>query len=257
MHVRIRAPLWGLVGVAVAIALWQILATTADLGPTLPTPGQTLTALIQAFGLASFWLSVMNTVIVAVEGLLIGIVVGVVAGILIGVSPTLMHATRVTLEFLKPIPPIVILPLAVLVLGPSQAMAVFLIFFNTALTIVYQTASGVRETDPVTVETGRSYGMGRLEILNRIVVPSASAFIATAIRVTMPAALIVAVVAGLIGGGPGLGRDLYIASSASRFDDLYAYVIVLGLLGLFFQLLSVALEKRVLHWHPSYRPEVH
>lgn len=253
---RTRTYALGTVGAIGAIIIWQLVAVLAHVGDALPTPAATLEALIDQLGMQVFWLSVMNTLIVALEGLAIGIVAGTVLGLVIGSSVVLSHATRAVLEFLKPIPPIVILPLAVLVLGPTQQMALFLIVFNCTLTIIHQTANGVRETDPVTIDTGRSYGLSNAEITRRIVVPSASAFIATGVRITMPAALVITVVAGLLGGGPGLGHDIYQANSASNFATLYAFVIVLGVLGLLFEVASKALERRVLHWHPLHRVEI-
>lgn len=248
---------YGLVGIVATIAAWQLVAAVGGIGPTLPTPGAAAVALVGVLGTGSFWADVLVTVVIALIGLIAGIIIGAVLGILIGSSEALTRATRGVLEFLKPIPPIVILPLAVLIWGPTVSMAIFLIFYTCMLTIIYQAINGVRETDPVALETARSYGLRKPEILIRIVVPSASAFIGTAIRVTMPSALVVAVVAGLLGGGPGLGLDIFQANSASDYAAVYAYVIVLGVLGVLFQAASASVEKRVLHWHPSYQEVAH
>jgi ABC-type nitrate/sulfonate/bicarbonate transport system permease component len=245
----------GLAGVVVALLAWHLVAMTSS-GAAIISPLQTWTALMDAFATPAFWKSVGMTLVVAGQGFGLAIAVGVPTGILIGWSRLLGHATRVPLEFLKPIPPIVIMPSVILILGPTQDMAVFLIFYGCVMPIIYQTATGVKEVDPVAVETGRSYGMGRAEILYRIVFPSASAFIGTALRIAMPTALIVAVVAGLLGGGPGLGRDIFLAMSAGQYDYLYALVVVLGFLGLAVQFVEHRIEGRMLHWHTSYRTGV-
>ena len=167
-----------------------------------------------------------------------------------------MHATRVPLEFLKPVPPIVVLPIAVLVLGPTMEMGVVLVVFGSFISIAVQTAAGVFDTDPVARATGRSYGMGRGEVLGRIVLPSALPYVGTAIRIAAPIALIVAVIAGLLGGGPGLGRSVLLSQISGDRDQLFAYVLILGVLGLVFQGLSQWGERRLLHWHPQYRKAV-
>lgn len=247
--------LYGTLGILGAIAVWQFVATIVS-DNTMASPLQTVTAMFEAFRDVTFWSSVWVTIQMAVIGLGFALVVGVIVGVLIGWSTVLTHATRVPIEFLKPIPPIVVMPIAVLVLGPTFEMGVFLIFYGCVLPITYQTVNGVKETDPVAMETGRSYGMKQPEILYRIVLPSTSAFIGTAARIALPISLIVAVVAGLLGGGPGLGREIFQAMGAGNQPHLYATVILLGILGLLFQYVGSAVETRLLHWHPTYRAEV-
>ena len=246
----------GALGVAVALGVWQLAATVGPAaGTSLPSATASIGKLVELFGSGEMWRATGDTLVIALTGLILASVVGVVLGIGIGASPLAMHATRVPLEFLKPIPPIVILPIVVLVLGPTIGMGIFLVFFGCFVAIAVQSAAGVFDTDPVARATGRSYGMGRGEILSRIVLPSALPYIGTAIRVAAPTALIVAVVAGLLGGGPGLGQSLLQAQISGNQEQLFAYVLILGILGLIVQGLSQWGEQRLLHWHPQYRKE--
>ncbi|KKI20008.1 MULTISPECIES: ABC transporter permease [unclassified Leucobacter] len=247
----------GALGVVAALGLWQLAATTGPLADSpLPTATEAIAALLGLLGTPAMWIATWDTVAMALAGLVIAAVAGILLGIGIGVSPLAMHATRVPLEFLKPIPPIVILPIVVLVLGPTAGMGIFLVFIGCFVSIVVQASAGVFDTDPVATATGRSYGLGRSEILARIVLPSALPYIGTAIRVAAPTALIVAVVAGLLGGGPGLGQSLLLTQIAGDQSKLFAYVLVLGILGLIVQGLSQWGERRLLHWHPQHRKQV-
>jgi len=248
-------PVLGALGVIITLFVWQ--AASANMGPVAPLPSATavIAKTLELLLTAGLWESTAVTVLMAVVGLAIAIVIGVIVGIAIGTSPVAMHATRVPLEFLKPIPPIVILPVVVLVLGPSVEMGIFLAFFGCFVSIVVQSAAGVFDTDPVARATARSYGMGRVETLARIMLPSALPYIATAVKVCAPTALIVAVVAGLLGGGPGLGQSLLLAQMSGNREALFAYVIILGLLGLVFQGVSQWGERSLLHWHPQHRKE--
>lgn len=247
---------YGAVGFLIVLAVWQLLAMGPLAGGGLPTAMDTLGELGAVVVTPRFWDDVWLTVVVAIGGFLLAVVVGVVVGVLIATSQVTMHATRAVLEFLKPIPPIVILPLVVLVLGPTGNMGIFLVFYGCVLAIVMQTAAGVFDVDPVAIATARSFSMGRLEILWRVVLPSALSYIGTAIRVSIPASLIIAVVAGLLGGAPGLGNSLLRAQLSGSLPLLFAYVIVLGVLGLVFQGVSEMVERRMLHWHPSFRKEL-
>lgn len=244
----------GAVGVLLALGAWQLAAVAGPLANSpLPTATESISALLGLLGSAGLWSSIGDTVLMALVGLGIAAVSGVILGIGIGVSPFAMHATRVPLEFLKPIPPIVILPVVALVLGPTVGMGVFLVFIGCFVSIVVQSSAGVFDTDPVAKATGQLYGLRRGEILTQIVLPSALPYIGTAIRVGAPTSLIVAVVAGLLGGGPGLGQSLLLAQINGNQPELFAYVLVLGILGLIVQGTSQFAEQKVLFWHPQYR----
>lgn len=244
----------GALGVLLSHSLWQLAATVGPMANApLPSVTESFSALGSIIGTSELWQSTLDTVIMALLGLALATAVGVTLGIGIGISPLAMHATRVPLEFLKPIPPIVVLPITVLVMGPTMGMGVFLVFIGCFVAIAVQTSAGVFDTDPVLRDTGRSYGMRRGEVLGRIVLPSAMPYIGTAIRVSAPVSLVIAVVAGLLGGSPGLGKSIFLAQVSGRQEVLFAYVLVLGLLGLLFQWLSQFGEQKLLHWHPQYR----
>ena len=249
---------WGVgaLGALIVLGVWQVVAVGPLAGSPLPTAGEAVGELAGLVVTAEMWSAVWDTVAMAVLGLVVATVAGVLLGVGIGVSPLAMHATRVPLEFLKPIPPIVILPVVVLVLGPTAGMGVFLVFIGCFVSIVVQASAGVFDTDPVARATGQSYGLSRGEVLWSIVLPSALPYIGTAVRVAAPTALIVAVVAGLIGGGPGLGQSLVQTQIAGNQPRLFAYVLVLGLLGLIVQGVSQWGERKLLHWHPQYRKQV-
>jgi ABC-type nitrate/sulfonate/bicarbonate transport system permease component len=246
----------GALGALIALGVWQLAAAGPLAGSPLPTAGEAIGELARLVVTPEMWAATWDTVAMALLGLAIATAAGVLLGIGVGVSPLAMHATRVPLEFLKPIPPIVILPVVVLVLGPTAGMGVFLVFIGCFVSIVVQASAGVFDTDPVAKATGQSYGLSRGEILWSIVLPSALPYIGTAVRVAAPTALIVAVVAGLIGGGPGLGQSLVQTQITGNQPRLFAYVLVLGILGLVVQGLSQWGERRLLHWHPQYRKQV-
>ena len=244
----------GLAGIITALVVWQLAASVGPLAESpLPSAAAAIEQALALLGSPEMWSAAGVTLAMAVGGLVIGALLGIALGIVTGVSPLAQRASRVPLEFLKPIPPIVILPIVVLVLGPTAQMGVFLVAFGSIWAIAMQTSAGVYDTDPVMIATSRSYGLRRGERLRRVVLPSATPYIGTALRVAAPTALIIAVVAGLLGGGPGLGQSLLLAQLSGDQDLLFAYVLILGVLGLLVQSLSRWGERRMLHWHPQYR----
>ena len=157
------------------------------------------------------------------------------------------------IEFLRPIPSVALIPLAVLVYGTGLQSKVFLATFASFWPLLIQTIYGVQDVDPVATDTARAFQLGRFERLWRITVPSAVPYIATGIRIASSVALILCVTAELVIGSAGLGREINGASSGGNVDLMYAMIIATGLLGWLLNIAATMVERRVLHWHPSQR----
>ncbi|MCI1833657.1 MAG: ABC transporter permease [Bifidobacterium tibiigranuli] len=252
---RTAALAYGAIGIILLLIAWQWGSTKVVSKSALPSIPDVVSALRELVVQGSFWTGVALTLVIALAGWAIAAVAGVALGIAIGIFAPVQAATRILLEFLRPIPAIVILPLAMMVFGPTTKMGIFLVIFGVMLPITAQTAAGVESVDPVMRNTARSFGMSSREILWRVILPGASPYIGTAMRVAAPVTLIMAVVAGMLGGAPGIGNALSVAQTVGRSDTLFAYVLVLGCMGMATQAASVSIERRLLHWHSSYRGE--
>ena len=204
---------------------------------------------------ATFWKDFAYTVRGWALGLLIATVLAVPIGIVLGSSELAGRAFRVPIEFLRPIPSAVLIPLLFLTLGTTLKSEVFLAAFGAFWPLLVQTIYGVRDIDPIAVDTARSFGVGRLERLRRITFPSALPYIMTGIRISSTVSLILAFTAELFMGTPGLGQAMNYAQAYGLNDQLYALAIAAGLLGLAVHFVMTALERRVLRWHPSQRLE--
>ncbi len=112
---------------------------------------------------------------------------------------------------------------------------------------------GVRDVDPVAIDTARSFGLGWLERLYRITLPSSVPYIATGLRISSTVSLILAFTAELFMGIPGLGQLMNFAQSYGLNNQLYALAIATGCLGIAIHIVFSALERRALRWHPSQR----
>jgi ABC-type nitrate/sulfonate/bicarbonate transport system permease component len=156
-------------------------------------------------------------------------------------------------EFLRPIPSVALVPLAVLIYGVGLESKVFLAAFASFWPLFVQTLYGVQDVDPVATDTARSFGLGRFERLWRIKLPSAVPYIATGLRISSSVALILAVTAEIVIGSEGLGRSINLARQGGAIELMYALIITTGLLGWLLNILTTQAERRVLHWHPSHR----
>ena len=201
----------------------------------------------------AFWSAFVHTVRGWALGLGCATLLAVPIGIVLGSSALAAAAFRVPIEFLRPIPSAALIPVLFLTLGTNLKSEVFLATFGAFWPLLVQTMYGVRDVDPVALDTGRSFGLGRLERLYRITLPSAVPYIATGMRISSTVSLILAFTAELFMGTPGLGQKVNVVQAYGLEDQLFAYAIAVGFLGLAIHLVFSALERRGLRWHPSQR----
>jgi ABC-type nitrate/sulfonate/bicarbonate transport system permease component len=243
--------------IAFALLLWEAVSRAGLISTNdLPSMTTTMKELWSMMHTATFWKDFAYTVRGWALGLLIATVLAVPIGIVLGSSELAGRAFRVPIEFLRPIPSAVLIPLLFLTLGTTLKSEVFLAAFGAFWPLLVQTIYGVRDIDPIAVDTARSFGVGRLERLRRVTFPSALPYIMTGIRISSTVSLILAFTAELFMGTPGLGQAMNYAQAYGLNDQLYALAIAAGLLGLAVHVVMTALERRVLRWHPSQRLEV-
>ena len=253
---RFELPSWGAacLSVAGALALWELLSRTGLLSERhIPAMSDTFRELFGLLGTGPFWDAVANTMKGWALGLGIAMGLAIPLGILIGSSRLLYRSVRVIIEFLRPIPSVALIPLAVLIYGTGLQSKVFLAAFASFWPLLIQTLYGVQDIDPVATDTARSFGLGRFERLWRVKLPSAVPYIATGIRISSAVALILSVTAELVIGSAGLGRSINVAQSGGALDLMYALIITTGIIGWLLNILATRAERRVLHWHPSQR----
>ena len=240
--------------IAAALAAWELISRTGLISQTdLPAMSTSFSELWSMLQTREFWTNLGYTVRGWGLGLLIATALAVPLGIVLGSSQLAARAFRVPIEFLRPIPSAVLIPLLFLTLGTNVKSELFLAAFGAFWPLLVQTMYGVRDVDPVATDTARSFGVGRLERLVRITLPSALPYIATGLRIASTVALILAFTAELFMGIPGLGQAMNFAQSYGLNDQLYALALATGFLGVAIHLAMVALERRALRWHPSQR----
>lgn len=256
---RIRLPRWSypLLSVIAALALWELLVRIGILSAnSIPPMSETFAELFQVVQTAELWQAVWATIQGWALGLGIAVALAIPLGIVIGSSRLLYRSVRVIVEFLRPIPSVALIPLAVLVYGTGLESKVFLASFAAFWPLLIQTLYGVQDIDPVATDTARAFGLRRFEILWRVKLPSAVPYIVTGVRISSAVALILVVTAELVIGAEGLGRSINIARSGGAVELMYALIIVTGMLGWMLNIVMTRGERRVLHWHPSQRDAV-
>jgi len=243
-----------LVSIALALGVWELVSQAGLIDRRdLPPMSAAMSELWSMAQTHAFWTAFAQTVRGWALGLAIATALAVPFGILLGSSDTAARAFRVPIEFLRPIPSAALIPLLFLTLGITLKSEVFLATFGAFWPLLVQTMYGVRDVDPVTIDTGRSFGLGGLERLYRITLPSSVPYIATGLRISSTVSLILAFTAELFMGTPGLGQLENVAQSYGLNEQLYAIAVATGFLGIAIHVVFSALERRALRWHPSQR----
>jgi ABC-type nitrate/sulfonate/bicarbonate transport system permease component len=181
----------------------------------------------------------------------LAVVVAVPLGLLMGSVSLLYRLLEPITEFVRPIPAAAYIPVAILFLGIGKEMKIFVVFLACLFPILLNTYGGVRAVDPVLVDTGRTFGVSRLQALRQIIYPAALPSILTGMRISLGISLIVAVVAEMIAGNSGIGYFILDKQRIFRVPEMFAGIFTLGLLGFFINFVFLKVEQHVLRWRAT------
>ncbi|WP_406451974.1 ABC transporter permease [Streptomyces sp. NBC_01622] len=247
----------GAAGLAAFLALGEVVPRVGIVKEAyFPPTSKIASALWDELRDSAFWSALGDTLTGWALGLAIAVGAGIVAGVLLSVVPYLREATASTIEFLRPIPSVALIPLAVLLYGTELRSVLLLVVYASFWQILIQVLYGVQDVDPVAEETARSYGLGTWARVRHVLWPSALPYVMTGVRLAAAVALILTITAELVIGAPGLGATIMVAQSSQAVPEMYALIVVTGLLGLIINVGARTVERRALAWHQSVRGEV-
>ena len=238
----------------IALALWQVAVESGLLSPAaVASPIDIARAAAPLITKGQSWAAVGDTILSWSEGLAISLVVAVPLGLLTGANELLYKLTRFSIDFLRTIPPVALVPLALLLYGATNRMALVLVVFGSVWPLLLQSMYGVHQVDAVAREVARAYRFRLRDRIFRLVLPSAAPFIATGVRIAATMSLLLAVGAELIGGAPGIGDQITLEQQNGNIPTMFVYVVASALLGLLVNLALINLERRALKWHSAQR----
>jgi len=248
----LRRVLLGAAGVlavlgATELALWADGVSSA----VFPPPSTVLQNAVSMTGSAAFWAAVGETMVSWLEAMAITIAIAVPFGALLGLLPAVESALRPVLEFLRPIPSVVLFPLILLITQDNGSAVVAVIVLAAVWPVLINTVYGFRDVDPAAKETLRAFGFGPLAVAWHVSLRSAAPFIVTGVRIAASLAFVVAIAVELVGTGlNGIGAFAAAEQGAgSALAVLLATAIWCGILGLALNAVLVGAERRAFRWH--------
>jgi ABC-type nitrate/sulfonate/bicarbonate transport system permease component len=241
-----------LVVTAALVAGWQLIADLQLISPIfLPGPSRAWRALVDGFYADNIAGQTAATVERMIYGWLLSSIVGVALGALIGSSRRAQAYLGPTLEFIRPLPASAVAPVAIAFLGLSNAMVLGVIVFGTLWPMLLATVHGFASVSPRLKEVAHILKLSRLEVIWKISLPTAMPDILAGMRLGLTVALILTIVGEMLTGQDGLGRLILLAARSFQAPELYAGVILLGLVGLASNLLLSLLDRWLLRWRPA------
>lgn len=186
-------------------------------------------------------------------GFAIAAVAGVGIGLVIGLSPVLSALAEPIVQFLRSLPPPVLLPIGLLLFGIGPSMNVAIIAFGAIWPTLLNTVDGVRALDLQVLDVARSYRLTLRQRVLYLILPSAGPQIFAGLRTTLQISIILIVVSEMVASVNGIGYRLLNAQQTFEVTDTWAGTLLLGLLGYIAAFLFIRIERRVLRWQYGMR----
>jgi ABC-type nitrate/sulfonate/bicarbonate transport system permease component len=245
----ILAWLRGTLPVVLVLLLWQLAGN--DASSQFPPPSKWFAEVTKLAQSGTLGPAIAATISILVVSLVLATLTGFLLGLLIGTSPKLQQWSALLLEYTRAVPPPVLIPVIVLLLGYSDVMKIVVIGFAGLWPVLLNTISGVSQIRPITFDVARSLRLSRFETLIKIVVPATVPSLLLGIRVALPHTIIITLVVEMFTGAIGIGGLMINAERSFNAPGVFGLLILVGCLGFALTALFSTTERLLLWRWPS------
>ena len=232
----------------VLIAVWQ-LASGSLLSPLVfSSPLAVLRQLLQWIGDGTLWFHTAITLQETMLGLLFGIVAGISAGFLLGPQQVLSKILDPFIIALYSIPKVALAPLFIVWFGIGLQMKVILAAVTVFFLVFFNTLAGVRNVDLDLVDAVYLMGGGRRDIMFKVIIPSATGWVLTGLRIAIPYALIGAIIAELVASNRGIGYLIDAAAAEFNTAGVFAALVVLTIIAAILNAIVNVIDRKTSRW---------
>jgi ABC-type nitrate/sulfonate/bicarbonate transport system permease component len=240
----------GILFLLALLSVWELVGRAGLVSPLIVPP---VSNILQSFGSLMGSGQIPGQVLASMKraaaGYFLAALVCVPLGLLMGLFVRLHDALEVVVEMLRPIPPPVMIPVAMLFFGLEDGMKIFVIFFSCAWPILLNTLDGARNIDRVLLYTARTFGVTRWRMIWQVILPACAPQIMTGLRVSLPITLILVVISEMVGSTDGIGYFILDSQRRFRVSQMYAGMLALAILGYALNQLFNLAHRSLLSWH--------
>jgi ABC-type nitrate/sulfonate/bicarbonate transport system permease component len=237
-------------GVLLSLVLLLELATRAGWvnAVIVPPPSAVAQRVLAVVAAGSVLAPLGRTMYLLAVAYAIGCVLAIALGVLMGRFRPVHGLLEPLVEVLRPLPKPALLPPLMLFLGLGDTMKITAVSLGVFFPVLINTIQGVRGVDPVMVDVARTFQHSRAALLWKVVLPSAMPLVLAGMRIALGIALVLVVVAEMMAGTGGIGYLIIDLQRSFRIVDMYAWVVILAVLGYALNEVFVRIERRAIHW---------
>jgi sulfonate transport system permease protein len=233
---------------------WEYAARRGVLSSrVLPEPLAVVRAAWQLLLTGQLWSNLKVSAGRAFAGLLVGGGLGLALGFLTGLSRRAEVALDTTLQMLRNIPPLALIPLVILWFGIDEGAKLFLVAFGVFFPLYLNTFHGIRTVDRGLIEMARSYGLSGWRLYREVILPGALPSIMVGLRYALGLMWVLLIVAETLSASSGIGYMTMNAREFLQTDIMLVGILMYALLGKLADVAARRLERVCLRWHPSYQ----
>ncbi|TCT09648.1 ABC transporter permease [Paralcaligenes ureilyticus] len=241
--------IFSVISISTVLVIWGGLSHLGIINSVLvPSPADVARAVIAGIRDGSLLENTTVSMVRVLLGFVIALMIAIPLGIMMGVSRVFQDLIDPLVELLRPVPPIALIPLAILWFGIGEISKVLIITYGAFFPIFINTVAGFRDVDQVHIRAARTLGARRYEVFRDVILPSAFPQIVTGARLGMSMAFIVLVAAELIASSAGLGYLINYARITFRTDEIFVGICTIGVLGFVLNKGLIEIERFLVRW---------
>lgn len=237
----------------ILVILWEIAARTGIIDlKVLPSPSRVAETAWGLVKTGELFVHLGVSLLRALIGFMIGGSIGFALGVGVGFSPLAQALLDRSIQVLRAVPFLAMLPLVIVWFGVGETAKIFLVALAVLFPIYINTVLGIRQIDPKLMELGKVVGLSWPGVVHRIILPGAMPSILTGVRYALAHAWLALVIAETLATTKGIG---FLAMDAREFlqtDIILLTIVIYAVIGVVADALTRALETRLLAWHPNF-----
>lgn len=237
----------------ILVLIWYISTAVGEKNFFVPTPALLVETFFETWTGDRITTDVIPSLTRLLFGIAGSIIIGIVGGLLIGSVRWLRALTEPTLEFFRAIPPTVLIPVLMLLIGIGDDMKVAVIISGALWPILLNTIEGVRSMDEVLADTTHTYGIKGFNRVRYLILPSAMPQIMAGIRQSLSIALILMVISEMFAASSGLGFTIVQFQRSFAIPEMWSGIVLLGIIGVIMSFIFQLIERNVLRWYHGLR----
>jgi ABC-type nitrate/sulfonate/bicarbonate transport system permease component len=239
----------GAASLAAVLLLWELAGAARWINPTLlPPPSRIFETLAGIVASGKFLGPLWHTFALFATGYAIACALGVGLGVAMGTSPTLYGLLEPLVEIIRPIPKPALVPALFLFLGIGKTTMVTVIVLAVLFPVLINTLQGVRGLDPVLLDTARTFHVSRFRTIWAVVLPATLPMVLAGMRLGLGLGLVLAILAEMLAGESGLGFLILDLQRSFQIREMFAWIVILVVLGGGLTIAFDAMEKRFVPW---------